>query len=149
MVVLHEMMHQALCEANQDPDHDSIGWAVLCKYLGDILGLPYDYTHLRLTKVPVVDADGNIVREPVFDKEGNPVMLKNGQQKTRQVRTNARVPSGWFKRDESKPLAPYDAYYCFPYCSQSAFIQANTTIKTSGKAVDNNDGEPVIIPPQF
>ena len=149
MVVLHEMMHQSLFEANQDYEHDSVGWAALCKYLGGVLGLPYDYTHLKLTKVPVIDPDGNIVRELVYDKEGNPVMLANGKQKTRQVRKNARVPSGWFERDESKPLAPYDAYYCFPYCSDSAFIQANTIVKTIGKAVDKNNGEPVIVPPQF
>jgi len=149
MVVLHEMMHQSLFEANEDTDHDSVGWAALCKYLGGVLGLPYDYTHLKLAKVPVLDADGNIIRQLAYDKAGEPVMLANGKQKTVQVRTNVRIPSGAFERDESRPLAPYGAYFCFPYCSESAFIQANTTIKTSGKAVDDNDGKPVNIPPQF
>lgn len=148
MVILHEMMHQSLFEAGQNADHESVGWATLCKYLGSILGLPYDYLPLRVIKVPVLDDDGNPIKRPAF-KNGEPVMLKNGTQKMEQVRTNKRVPIVGCERDESKPLAPYDAFYCFPYCEKSAFIQANTTIKRAGKAVEKNDGKPVVIPPQF
>lgn len=148
MVILHEMMHQSLFEAQQDYSHESEGWALLCKYLGDVLGLPYDYIPLVKAKVPVLDDDGQPIKRPVF-KDGEPVLLKNGQQKMEQVRKNVRVPSKLCQRDESKPLAPYSAFYCFPYCENDPWIQANTTVKTSGKAVDKNDGKPVIIPPQF
>ena len=154
MVILHEMMHQSLFEAGKDYAHESDGWAALCSYLGDVLGLPYDYQHLKLKKVPVLDDDGNPIKVPVFD-DGVQVFLKNGKPKMKQLRKNVRVPSGGFNRNDwgqfatSKPLAPYDAFYCFPYCPDDQFIQANTTVKTSGKAVDKNDGKPVSIPPQF
>ena len=155
MVILHEMMHQSLFEAGKNPDHDSIGWAALCGYLGEVLGLPYDYQHLKLTKVPVLDDNGNPIKIPVLDGDGNPVLLKNGKPKMKPLRKNIRVPSDAQSRDskgrfsESKPLAPYSAFYCFPYSEESAFIQHNTTVKTIGKAVEKNDGKPVSIPPQF
>ena len=148
MVILHEMMHQSLFEAGKNPDHDSIGWATLCKYLGDILGLPYDYCYLITKKVPKLDDNGQPVKVPVF-KEGEPVLLKNGQPKMKTARVNIRVPANGQTRDESKPLAPYSAFYCFPYSEESAFIQHNTTVKTTGKAVEKNDGKPVSVPPQF
>ena len=154
MVILHEMMHQSLFEAGQITDHDSHGWAALCGYLGDVLGLPYDYQHLKIKKVPVLDDNGNPIKEPVL-KDGEPVLLKNGKPKMKQLRKNVRVPSDDQPRDskgrfsEAKPMAPYDAFYCFPYCPDAGFIQANTTVKTTGKAVDKNDGNPVSIPPQF
>ena len=148
MVILHEMMHQSLFEAGQNYAHESDGWSALCSYLGDVLGLPYDYQHLIIKKVPVLDDNGNPIKEPVFEN-GEPVLLKNGKQKMKQVRKNVRVPANDQTRDESKPLAPYSAFYCFPYCESSAFIQHNTTIKTTGKAVEKNDGKPVSIPPQF
>ena len=142
------MIHQSLFEAGQDSAHDSEGWAMLCKYLGDILGLPYDYCLLTLRKVPQLDANGQPVKVPVI-KNGEPVLLKNGQPKMQAKRVNVRVPAYGQTRDESKPLAPYSAFYCFPYSEESAFIQHNTTVKTTGKAVEKNDGKPVSVPPQF
>lgn len=149
MVILHEMMHQSLSEAGQNSAHESIGWAALCKYLGGALGLPYDYVHLTIKKIPVLDEDGLPLKKEAFDKEGNPILLKNGEPKMVQVRENVRVPAKGYIRDESKPLAPYDAFFCFPYCADDPWIKANTITKMQGKAVANNGGEPVTIPPQF
>ena len=113
MVILHEMMHQSLFEAGKEADHDSIGWAMLCRHLGDVLGLPYDYHFLRMKKVSKLDANGNPVKVPVI-KNGEPVLLKNGEPKMKTARVNIRVPELGFVRDESKPLAPYDAFFHFP-----------------------------------
>ena len=150
MVVLHEMIHQSLFEAGRCTDHSSIGWAMLCRYLGNILGLPYDYLPIVDAKVPYLDDKGEPIKRPVF-KEGEPVLLKNGNQKMEQVRYNVKKVSKRHEhlRDESKPLAPYEALYCFPCAPDSEFIKANTVTKTAGKAVEKNNGEPVVILPQF
>ena len=148
MVILHEMMHQSLFEAHKGCDHSSPGWAVLCSYLGDILGLPYQYLHLIEKKVPVLDDNGKPVKYQA-EKAGELVYLKSGEPKMLTKRRSVKVPARNTVRDESKPLAPYSALYCFPYVAEDAFIAANTVTKTIGKAVDKNDGNPVTVHPSF
>jgi len=144
MVILHEMIHQSLFEAKKDTTHEGQPWMLLCKYIGGILDLPYDYCPLKKAKEDVLDENGN----PTYI-ESPTQTLKGGKPKMIKVRRNIWVPNDGIKRDESKPLAPYHAYCCFPYVESSAFIQANTVTKTTGKKVEKNDGKPVTIPPSF
>ena len=149
MVILHEMMHQSLIEARKNPDHDSDGWAALCNYVGDVLGLPYQYIQLKEKKEPVLDDNGNPVMYQATDTNGELLFLKSGKPKMVVKRRSIKEPVANITRDESKPLAPYDAFYCFPYIAEDAFIASNTIVKTTGKAVDKNNGEPVTIYPSF
>ena len=149
MVILHEMMHQSLFESCKDTDHDSEGWAILCSYLGNVLGLPYQFIRLKEKKVPTLDGNGKPIKKHAFDKHGNGLLLKSGEPKLVQVRHSIKVPVANITRDESKPLAPYSAFYCFPYIAEDAFITANTVTKYKGKAVEKNDGNPVTIYPSF
>lgn len=144
MVILHEMIHQSLYEAKKQTEHESQPWMLMCKYIGGILDLPYDYCPLKKGKEDILGTDG----KPIY--EASPTQkLKDGRPKMIKRRRNVWVPIAGIDRDESKPLAPYDAYTHFPYVESSGFIQANTVTKTTGKKVAKNDGNPVHIPPSF
>lgn len=125
LLLLHEMIHQACFEAGVDAAHDSGSWADHCNYIGQDLGMTITFAKFKQVKVPYVDEHGN----------------KKRMSKMKPVHQNL-LPG-------TERMAEYGEQCRFPFQWDSPFIEANTRTLTSGKAVQKNGGEPVILPPQF
>lgn len=147
LVLLHEMMHDCLWAALGKHSHECMAWGQLCNMVGrDVLGVPRNYTGLIQRRLTVKDENGNTVMQPhadgKCDENGNIIMKPK-----RQIVWEPTFKTPKFPNDFN--IASATEMRCFPYLEGSSFIEMHTATLTTGKAVKNNGGNPVIIPPQF
>jgi len=117
LVVLHEMMHQACFEANQDPNHEGQPWADHCNHIGKHLQIGLTYSAMTRQKENMVDDVGNVIR-----RDG------------RAVRRNVWRPVNDKLIKGTSRFATHQECRCFPWREDSAFIEVNTLLdKTTQK----------------
>jgi hypothetical protein len=111
LVLLHEMIHQACSEANQDPSHEGQPWADHCNYIGKHLQIGLSYSAMTRQKANVVDDDGSVVR-----------------QGGRALRRNVWRPTNDTLLKGTDRLATHQECRHFPWREDAAFIRANTLL---------------------
>lgn len=111
LVLLHEMIHQACVEANQNPSHEGQPWADHCNYIGKHLQIGLTYSAMTRQKENMVDDAGNVIR-------------RNG----RAVRRNVWRPVNDKLIKGTNRFATHKECRCFPWREDSAFIEANTLL---------------------
>lgn len=146
LILLHEMMHDCLWTSVGDHDHEGPAWAQLCNLIGrEVLELPLLYTWLISRKLTAKDADGNNVMQPhskgKTDDDGNILMVPK-RYTVWSTSHKGPVPDGLRIADVSEMR-------CFPYLMDDPFIEMHTSVIETGKLVAKNDGQPVVVLPQF
>lgn len=126
LIVLHEMIHQACFEAGVDPNHEGAPWAAHCNYIGNDLGLGLTFSEMRRSKVTIQQENNSKSRVNIWRPKKRIDLLPNTDR-----------------------FATVEECRCFPFRDGDPFIGANTVTLTSGKAVKQNGGRPVVIPPKF
>jgi hypothetical protein len=147
LVLLHEMMHDSIFNSAGHHHHEDALWASLCNMIGrDALGLPRNYGGLVKRKLTVKDENGNTVMIPhsdgKTDEDGNVIMKPKRETVWEWSNLNSNTDNG-FKNASVQEMRS------FPYLEGDPFIEMHTSIVSKGKLVAKNNGEPVIIPPQF
>jgi hypothetical protein len=116
LVLLHEMIHQACFEANQDPSHEGQPWADHCNHIGKHLQLGLSYSAMKRQKENMLDEAGSVIR-------------RNG----RAVRRNVWRPVNNKLIKGTDRFATHQECSHFPWREDAAFIKTNTLLDSKNQ----------------